>query len=282
MCRSTAPGRLYFNSRPCTRGDVLYLRYIKIDFVFQFTPLHEGRQAKANNAEQSDYFNSRPCTRGDRAHPCRGEPMCYFNSRPCTRGDRWSWCHNPKTPRISIHAPARGATEGHPDRRQHHAISIHAPARGATPQPLRAAFWRNFNSRPCTRGDSARRYRCFPCAYFNSRPCTRGDAVEKNPPYAVKFQFTPLHEGRLALMALICPRVMISIHAPARGATIVEGVNRSQVFISIHAPARGATSFISSSARPCIFQFTPLHEGRRQKICVQRKSFVQSSQINAL
>ena len=60
-------------------------------------------------------------------------------------------------------------------------------------------------------------------------------------------------------MALICPRVMISIHAPARGATIVEGVNRSQVFISIHAPARGATAFTLQSSylgpyfnsRPC-------------------------------
>ena len=38
----------------------------------------------------------------------------------------------PMTPKISIHAPARGATRQVGTCRRYHCISIHAPARGAT------------------------------------------------------------------------------------------------------------------------------------------------------
>ena len=55
-----------------------------------------------------------------------------FNSRPCERGD-------PACPgisgsaKISIHAPARGATDGSSWIMSYqYCISIHAPARGAT------------------------------------------------------------------------------------------------------------------------------------------------------
>ena len=77
---------------------------------------------------------------------------------------------------------------------------------------------------------------------------------------------------------------MISIHAPARGATCRnEKIESIQVFqftplregrlliilfrlrqleISIHAPARGATPPLTHGAEPDTFQFTPLREGR--------------------
>ena len=35
---------------------------------------------------------------------------------------------------------------------------------------------------------------------------------------------------------------LISIHAPARGATIFDTINATSILISIHAPARGATA----------------------------------------
>ena len=77
----------------------------------------------------------------------------------------------------------------------------------------------------------------------------------------------------------------ISIHAPARGATVVESNGFPLQLISIHAPARGATcpqwmsqpSHVNFNSRPCergdpyevreitgllLFQFTPLREGR--------------------
>ena len=57
--------------------------------------------------------------------------------------------------------------------------------------------------------------------------------------------------------------MLISIHAPPRGATtcIVPG---NFIFgISIHAPPRGATRFLrQQEARQPQFQFTPLREGR--------------------
>ena len=58
------------------------------------------------------------------------------------------------TVRISIHAPARGATWGDYAELSRQAISIHAPARGATcAVPGRPAHPGYFNSRPCERGD---------------------------------------------------------------------------------------------------------------------------------
>ena len=77
--------------------------------------------------------------------------------------------------------------------------------------------------------------------YFNSRPSARGDA-----------------NGYL----LSNMTVMISIHAPPRGATVQKGNLQNAQVISIHAPPRGATK---RSLRVCgfpAFQFTPLREGR--------------------
>ena len=59
-------------------------------------------------------------------------------------------------------------------------ISIHAPAGGATYAMWRYAYWvYNFNSRPCGRGDERIRHEAA------------GELV---------FQFTPLREGRRAIM----------------------------------------------------------------------------------
>ena len=58
----------------------------------------------------------------------------------------------------------------------------------------------------------------------------------------------------------------ISIHAPAGGATTVRELPKYEYPISIHAPAGGATvSWAASFFRRALFQFTPLREGRRQR-----------------
>ena len=118
-----------------------------------------------------------------------------------------------------------------------------------------------------------------------------------------KFQFTPLREGRHGRGAGDGRGVRISIHAPPRGATAakVKEVHAGTNFnsrpsargdaavrerqeadgtISIHAPPRGATCLCYIVLRFSIFQFTPLREGRRQKICNFCKSFVQPLQIS--
>ena len=75
------------------------------------------------------------------------------------------------------------------------------------------------------------------------------------------FQFTPLREGRRAYPTT-CARVMISIHAPPRGATEevgqIVGVDKFQF-----TPLReGRQREVVLSDVAMQFQFTPLREGR--------------------
>ena len=166
-----------------------------------------------------------------------------FNSRPCGRGDDLLVDGGDGVGRISIHAPAGGATRGC-ERRQ--------PAHRFQFTPLREG----------RRQQNAEKRNH---AYFNSRPCGRGDAVQHD---------NFLWQG-------------ISIHAPAGGATHAQlpaphspenfnsrpcgrGDCRGKrpvvvLSISIHAPAGGATSLLLTGLPQVeIFQFTPLREGRRR------------------
>jgi hypothetical protein len=160
--------------------------------------------------------------------------------------------------------PARGATDRLSGFRRRELVSIHALHEGRpgfpTPPPARTP---GFNPRPCTRGDGACCSARWRCTCFNPRPCTRGDQGD----------------GVRRLLLLV------SIHAPARGATCVrlekppewykiqstplhEGRLRVRPrlrlddLVSIHAPARGATGLFGPSPRHGVFQSTPLHEGR--------------------
>ena len=75
------------------------------------------------------------------------------------------------------------------------------------------------------------------------------------------FQFTPLREGLLVSKRTCQVFLLISIHAPARGASTPKNEKRLCLQISIHAPARGASKNILSISRHNKFQFTPLREG---------------------
>ena len=122
--------------------------------------------------------------------------------------------------------------------------------------------------------------------HFNSRPSARGDLhlFPRQRPHLCRFQFTPLREGR-QVVALLVAEVLISIHAPPRGATRNRPKRATARRISIHAPPRGATfrdvresgrreNFNSRpsargddyrvirSGSATVFQFTPLREGR--------------------
>ena len=147
--------------------------------LFQFTPLREGRRAPRSHATPPTNFNSRPSARGDIAF--------LLSSR---------------NPRISIHAPPRGATSRLREIDSHEAISIHAPPRGATKRAeamtvciaifqftplregrreicLRKAQRGYFNSRPSARGDLHRIRAVRDIPDFNSRPSARGDSRAK-------------------------------------------------------------------------------------------------------
>ena len=162
-----------------------------------------------------------------------------------------------------------------------------------------------FNSRPSARGDGQLFVPALHSAHFNSRPSARGDGARRLALRSVQtFQFPPLREGRLeqvesggrghyfnsrpsargdgcSWMGSSMGHV-ISIPAPPRGATTLFQQAALVEVISIPAPPRGATERRKPSLRRKQFQFPPLREGRRQKICNFCKSFVQPSQITAL
>ena len=100
-------------------------------------------------------------------------------------------------------------------------VSIHAPARGATVLIWQAVVSTEcFNSRAREGRDPNRREPALYCHRFNSRA----------------------REGRDAILFPPQDGLDVSIHAPARGATLrASGALQSCAYVSIHAPARGAT-----------------------------------------
>jgi len=63
-----------------------------------------------------------------------------------------------------------------------------------------------------------------------------------------RFQSTPPRGGRQDFQFVTADGQDVSIHAPARGATLGEGLVQSSESVSIHAPARGATCLNSLAA----------------------------------
>ena len=276
-----------FNSRPSARGDPIRTHVQRSGFVFQFTPLREGRRLPHH------------------WHSQRGNISIHAPPRGATTDDR-------NVPAelldISIHAPPRGATraldyykknaekfqftplrEGRLfmaiNSKARHDISIHAPPRGATVGGYRVFGRHNFNSRPSARGDNSMKCHawlpifqftplregrpiksaCLPVMDdFNSRPSARGDAGCVGADGRQPFQFTPLREGRPQFVRKCRLPRYISIHAPPRGATKLIDALKGEYGISIHAPPRGAT-FGRVTLKPTSsqFQFTPLREGRQ-------------------
>ena len=168
------------------------------------------------------------------------------------------WHFNPRS--------REGSDTEHRYRRNRYCISIHAPARGATTAVRRYRYTTgNFNPRSREGSDQTATGVDAEQQHFNPRSREGSDA---NGAYKTAgmsaFQSTlPRGERQYQLIGTFATRI-ISIHAPARGATysIKNTVNTSQFQstlprgerhgstgsskqrgrISIHAPARGATS----------------------------------------
>ena len=168
-----------------------------------------------------------------------------FQFTPLREGRRGNGCQHGADRRISIHAPPRGATPpSHPPNGRS-VISIHAPPRGATVAcPLEAVFVAIISIHAPPRGATRQKHAGRHAAPISIHAPPRG-ATPKLPPSPppMRFQFTPLREGR---------------HE------IIYGM-RQNVFISIHAPPRGATRAPARQAACTLFQFTPLREGRPRR-----------------
>ena len=121
---------------------------------------------------------------------------------------------------ISIHAPAKGATQSIRQWKANIPISIHAPAKGATAS---GAFvttdWEFQSTLP-------RRER----PYAKTTGAVQGDFNPRS------------REGSDKYFILLIHIFVISIHAPAKGATKKQvAIYGAIKKISIHAPAKGAT-----------------------------------------
>ncbi len=145
---------------------------------------------------------------------------------------------------VSIHAPARGATSSTPSPPAAGSVSIHAPARGATSdQPYSEFDGDGFDPRPREGGDSTAWEPRSQASSFDPRPREGGDCVGGGDRRA---------------------RAPVSIHAPARGATL----GRGQAALARHGfdprPREGGDlerRLIASSSRA--FRSTPPRGGRR-------------------
>ena len=165
---------------------------------------------------------------------------------------------------VSIHAPARGATPGgfvQPGNRlcfdprprtggdgHDHAVdctsrvSIHAPARGATLTVAALTGTLSFDPRPRTGGDrTPLASRCWKPSFRSTPPHGGRLALNRIPPDRTRFRSTPPHGGRPAAI----------VH------------RSSHDIVSIHAPARGATTFSDEAAAEIMFRSTPPHGGRQ-------------------
>ena len=124
----------------------------------------------------------------------------YFNPRSREGGDDVTLEHYYKADSISIHAPARGATDRLNTMAKELFISIHAPARGATESDIDFDLYFNISIHAPARGaTSDNSINNLKTIYFNPRS----------------------REGSDDFSTHRYNHVQISIHAPARGATIM-------------------------------------------------------------
>ena len=247
--RTEQPHPLYFNSRPSARGDIPSMNATRRGFLFQFTPLREGRRAKPRRSI-GIYF--------------------YFNSRPSARGD--NNIHRPQgMGQISIHAPPRGATfqHRHPGNPPSH-FNSRPSARGDMWGKVYTDTVERFQFTPLREGRRKRWDSNGAGDDFNSRPSARGDRFcETRNEAKRRFQFTPLREGRPDAASGETRR-MISIHAPPRGATIVSAFSQSCLSFQFTPLREGRPSNRPSFGCCNEFQFTPLREGRLNSVLVRR------------
>ncbi len=190
-----------------------------------------------------DSFNPRPRMGGDRVILYTASETTSFNPRPRMGGDYNKAQNIVSKIVVSIHAPAWGATLPAVDSfsfssfnprprmggdqileklQAYDSVSIHAPAWGATQPSGEYRLFILFQSTPPHGGRLQRMKQPGPVFCFNPRPRMGGDASFCAASCVLPwFQSTPPHGGRLGHGNWLDWLDMVSIHAPAWGATLL-------------------------------------------------------------
>ena len=142
-------------------------------------------------------------------------------------------------------------------------ISIHAPARGATSRDLARTYHRRFQSTLPHGERQTPGYQPPHRPGFNPRSRTGSD---DGLFISCLFSIVSVHapaRGATWNRPLRAPAILVSIHAPARGATPHWYRHRLLDSVSIHAPARGATGLsVVEILTPTWYQSTLPHGER--------------------
>ena len=105
----------------------------------------------------------------------------------------------------------------------------------------------DFNPRSREGSDSSPAAELTSAGYFNPRSREGSDSAFPQATYVYSSFQSTLPRGERLWLRENCDKFgVISIHAPARGATTSVLFPANKIEISIHAPARGATAFRSS------------------------------------
>ena len=219
------------------------MQHLPTFFLFQFTPLREGRPA---------------C----RSTILSGAPIFQFT--PLREGRPALLPIPVAAIQISIHAPPRGATRSGCACSVVGGIFQFTPLREGRPEVL-DGFLRLllFQFTPLREGRPELRIVKQRTYAFQFTPLREGRRLLLVGITGIKiFQFTPLREGRPCIVAgRSCTKPNFNSRPSARGDT--RHAAQAAVFpISIHAPPRGATRHRVHVLVGGQFQFTPLREGR--------------------
>ena len=231
--------------------------------MFQSTPPRGGRPVRIVNKIRMSSFNPRPRAGGDAFFAFKFVTQWRFQSTP-PRGGRpmptslrqWTTAFQSTPPRGGRQFD--GACGIVLD-----VVSIHAPARGATPIAFGMQAIYKFQSTPPRGGrrNSIRIYRQN--NGFQSTP-PRGGRLKrmKSEIHIYEFQSTPPRGGRRPGRCL-CAFGTCFNPRPRAGGDKIRVINIIiDTIVSIHAPARGATLRLTINAPKSRFQSTPPRGGR--------------------
>ena len=158
---------------------------------------------------------------------------------------------------ISIHAPAKGATNGLSQGQKQTIISIHAPAKGATTMPgtcLHHQWY--FNPRSREGSDRHWQGNWNGWIYFNPRSREGSDYIRADE-RPKRSNFNPRsREGSDNYILLILLDVIYFNPRSREGSDWSKYAAKLFIQISIHAPAKGATKKHLKKAAMLLFQST--------------------------